>query len=137
MSNFAKQGGSKHNCLSPFSATILVHCKAFAKRHCQLHQLYLQNILLAWYNSCMNSLEKKNFRIYCCLQLVILLHGGEFLITQQKTLLSRGTLSPWRKNFQHALKLNYVFYIIVFYSISLIKHLFTKCIIIFLLDTVV
>ena len=31
MSNFAKQGGSKHNCLSPFSATILVHCKAFAK----------------------------------------------------------------------------------------------------------
>ena len=39
MSNFAKQGGSKHNCLCPFSATILVHCKAVAK-DCQLHQLY-------------------------------------------------------------------------------------------------
>ena len=116
MSNFAKQGGSKHNCLSPFSATILVHCKAFAKRHCQLHQLYLQNILLAWYNSCMNSLEKKNFRIYCCLQLVILLHGGEFLIIQQKTLL-RGehyhleesifnTPSSWIMFFYHCFLFN-------------------------------
>ena len=31
MSNFAKQGGSRHNCLCPFSATMLVHCKAVAK----------------------------------------------------------------------------------------------------------
>ena len=67
-----------------------------------------------------NSLEKEKFIINCCLQLVILLHRVEFLVTQRQTLLSRAIITL-KKAFLTRSKVKLCFLIIVLYSISLIQ----------------